>query len=888
MESPEIRNKFIQYFEKHGHKHISSSSLVPANDPTLLFTNAGMVQFKDVFLGKEEPKYKRAVTCQRCLRAGGKHNDLENVGYTTRHHTFFEMLGNFSFGDYFKKEAIHFAWDFLTNKKSEGCLEIDPQRLWVTVHKKDKEAQELWENEFKESGKHAQGIGLCGDEDNFWAMGETGPCGYCSEIFYDHGDKLKGGKPGAPDEGGERYVEIWNLVFMQFERDSKGNLTELAKKSVDTGMGLERIAAVMQGTHDNYQTSDFKELTIKALPTHETFPGPNNRDIAIANRVIADHIRASIFLIADGILPSNEGRGYVLRSILRRAIYHLYICGIKRPFLQGFLQRGGNFADGVIDILAMYNDVYPELEKKRAEITSVITREEKQFLETLERGVKILDQELSKIKTKVIPGNVVFYLHDTYGFPSILTAEIAKKRGFTIDQAGFEVEMDKQRERSRAASKFSTKGEFKLDISGATKFVDYEQLSSQSKILHLLKCDGSKTESLETGEAGLVVLDQTPFYAESGGQVGDIGYLATKDHFQFKVTNTQKHGALFLHEGIVECGNFAVGITVEAKVDEMRRTAIKLNHSSAHLLHKALQKVLGEHATQRGSLVDAEKLRFDFAHFSAVTPEELLQIENIVNTAIRADLEVATKIKSLEDARKEGVVALFGEKYGENVRVVKMGDFSQELCGGTHVKHTGEIGVFKITSESGVAAGIRRIEAVTGENALSLFQSFETQLARIANILKCNHNQIFIKLEQIFSEKRAQEKELTRLTKELAGGKGKDLAGLALKINNVNVLATKIDAVDIKNLRQTVDMLKQQLEPAIIALATISDNKIQLLVGVSKTICEKYKANELLQHIAKQIDGSGGGRADMAQGGGTNLENLDVALKSVATWVSKH
>ncbi|MFA6409776.1 MAG: alanine--tRNA ligase [Gammaproteobacteria bacterium] len=895
MTSAEIRKKFLEYFEKNGHKHIESSSLVPANDPTLLFTNAGMVPFKDVFLGKEKRSYDRAVTCQRCVRASGKHNDLENVGYTTRHHTFFEMLGNFSFGDYFKKEAIHYAWDFLTN-----VLEIPSERLVVTIHQKDDEAAELWAKEFKSSNKFPQG-GIekgfirCGDKDNFWAMGETGPCGYCSEIFYDHDPNgtlgLTGGKPGEPDEGGDRYVEIWNLVFMQFERNSKGVMTPLPKPSVDTGMGLERITAVMQGKHDNYNTAEFFALTsevenqcCKLIKESERTPEVME-ELSIAKRVVADHIRAAVFLIADGILPSNEGRGYVLRGIIRRAAYHLYMVGVRQPCLAA---GKGWFADAVVNTIGM-KKVYPELElaKKLPGIEKIITREEKQFLETLDRGVKILDQELEILehkKIKIIPGLVAFNLHDTYGFPIILTTEIAKKRGFTVDQAGFETEMEKQRERSRAASKFGNKDDLEINISGETKFIGYETTSATSEIRALLHSDGKPTENLQAGSHGIIILKETPFYAESGGQVGDTGILRGEDNAEFTVTDTKKHGTLILHFGSVTRGNFHNKTEVNAQVDEMRRQAIKLNHSAAHLLHSTLHKVLGEHASQRGSLVDAEKLRFDFAHSSALSIEEINTIEDLVNAKIRANSEVKTTVKTLEEAKKDGAIALFGEKYGEEVRVVTMKD-AKELCGGTHVMRTGDIGLFKIQSESGVAAGIRRIEALTGQNALDWVRKNAEELKSLYSLLKVNCGQACEKLEQLFDEKRNLEKELTNLKGKAAMSQGENLANQSQKISGVNVLAAKVDITDSNALRTLMDQLKQKIDPAVILLAAVNSDKIQLLAGVSKSISNKFHAGNLLQHIAKQVGGSGGGRPDLAQGGGTDVGALDAALKLVGEWV---
>jgi len=902
MTSAEIRKKFLEYFEKNGHKHVESNSLVPANDPSLLFTNAGMVPFKDLFLGKEKRSYTRAVTCQRCLRASGKHNDLENVGYTTRHHTFFEMLGNFSFGDYFKKEAIHFAWDFLTGDREDGKLGIPSEYLVVTVHKKDSEAEKYWQEEFKISGKYPEGkIMHCGDKDNFWAMGETGPCGYCSEIFYDHDADgklgLKGGKPGESEDTGDRYVEIWNLVFMQFERDNKGLLTPLPKPSVDTGMGLERITAVMQGKYDNYDTAEFVALTsqvehqcCKLIEESKRTPEVME-ELSIAKRVVADHIRAAVFLIADGILPSNEGRGYVLRGIIRRAAYHLYMVGVRQPCLAA---GKGWFADTVVNTIGM-KKVYPELklDQKLPEIEKIITREEKQFLETLDRGVKILDQELEtleKKKIKIIPGLVAFNLHDTYGFPIILTTEIAKKRGFTVDQAGFEMEMEKQRKRSRAASKFVNKDELKINISGETKFIGYETTSATSKISALLHSDGNPTETLQDGSHGIVILTETPFYAESGGQVGDTGILCSEDNAEFTVTNTKKHGNVILHFGSVTRGNIHNKTNVKAQVDEMRRQSTKLNHSAAHLLHSALHKVLGEHATQRGSLVDAEKLRFDFAHSSALSIKEINAIEDLVNAKIRVNTEVKTTVKTLEEAKKDGAIALFGERYGEEVRVVTTKD-SKELCGGTHVTHTGDIGLFKIQSESGVAAGIRRIEALTGQAALDYTRQTENELKALISLLKVNRDQACNKLEQLFNEKRNLEKELTHLKSKAAANQGEDLANQAQKISGINVLAAKVDITDSNALRTLMDQLKQTLDPAVILLAAVKDDKIQLLVGVSKNISNKFHAGNLLQHIIKQVGGSGGGRPDMAQGGAAaskeNKKKLERLLDMVKDWIIK-
>lgn len=858
----QIRQAFLDYFEEHGHAIVSSSSLIPANDPTLLFTNAGMVQFKSVFLGQEKRQNSRAVTVQRCMRASGKHNDLENVGYTTRHHTFFEMLGNFSFGDYFKREAIHYAWEFLTEK-----LGIDPKKLWVTVHEKDVETERLWQGEFEKTNIKAQGISHCGDRDNFWAMGDIGPCGYCTEIFYDHGSKLQGDPPGGKFEG-ERYVEIWNLVFMQFERDKYGVLTPLPKPSIDTGMGLERIAAVMQGVHDNYDIDIFTQIRGEFASSLKSKFNVNSiildsAEAKIASRVIADHIRAATFLIAEGLTPSNERAGYVLRSVIRRAVYYLYRLGVRQPFFFQF----------TFSLVKTLENVYPELqlEKRQTQIASVIEQEEIRFLDTLDRGLKILDQEIVKLKGDTIPGLVIFTLHDTYGFPAILTSEIGRSRGLKLDQAGFEVAMKKQRETSRTFNQFSSTNTIRLSLDGSTEFVGYTQNSCTGKILGLFKNNGESLESLSTNEEGIIVLDRTCFYAESGGQVGDIGEIYS-DLGIFTVKDTQKHGTLYLHHGQMTKGSFLLNNIIDAEIDEDRRQKIRLNHSTTHLLHTGLRFVLGDHAMQRGSLVDDKKLRFDFTHSAALTSEELRELEQIVNSKIRANLEVRTEIKSLEDAKKENVFALFGEKYGDEVRVVKIGTFSSELCGGTHIKATGEIGLFKIVSEASVAAGIRRIEAVTGENALDLLCKMEAESAS--------------KLKQILDEKNIQEKELIKLKNEILISKSQSLINQAALIGDIRVLAIKISNVDSKALRLIVDTLRQRAHSTVIALATVTpNNKAHLVVAISQDLLSIIKANELLNHIIKQIDGSGGGKADLAQGGGVKINALEGALASVISWV---
>lgn len=877
LKTAEIRQKFIDYFVQNvqqKHVHVPSSSLIPANDPTLLFTNAGMVQFKDVFTGKETREYKRAVSCQRCVRAGGKHNDLENVGYTTRHHTFFEMLGNFSFGDYFKKEAIHFAWDFLTN-----VLAIPSDHLIITVHKNDTEAEKLWQEEFAISGKKPQcAIIKCGDKDNFWAMGDTGPCGYCSEIFYDHdfdgSRKLSGGKPGEPNEGGDRYVEIWNLVFMQFIRDNSGNLTPLPKPSVDTGMGLERIAAVMQGVYDNYDIDIFVALidNVKLLEINNHV-NIDKQKLKIASRVVADHIRAIVFLIADGVLPSNEGRGFVLRSIIRRAVYYLYSIGVRQPCLAA---GKGWFADTLVNTIKI-GDAYPELNlpDKLPEISEIIKREETQFLEIIERGLKILNENLATLKNKIIPGTLVFTLHDTYGFPAILTKDIARERGFTIDEKGFAKAMEKQRQTSRAASKFTQEMQLKLPTNQDTKFLGYEKNSCQAKIIAIFNSETGidPITNLNNGESGILILDQTPFYAESGGQVGDSGEIFLDDQAIFIVQDTKKSGSLFLHFGKISKGNFAPNNIVTAEIDIDRRLAIMRNHSAAHLLHNALHNVLGTHALQRGSFVDDKRLRFDFTNFNAVSANELKTIEKLVNQNIRTNLPVTTEIKSLAEAKKAGVIALFGEKYGDKVRVVKMGEVSQELCGGTHVKNTSEIGLFKIIAESGIASGVRRIEAVTADNALEFIEQKELELLE-----KINQNERLVKLK---------DKEISELKTKLANAQSGDLASKAINVNGIKLLTAILPDADNKMLRDNLDKLKQQLDKAVIVLATVQNNKIQLVVGVTKNCTDKINANELLKFIAPQIDGSGGGRADMAQGGGTKIENLELALNSVIDFVKK-
>jgi alanyl-tRNA synthetase len=840
---------------------VPSSQLVPHNDPTLLFTNAGMVQFKDVFLGREKRNYARAASSQRCLRAGGKHNDLENVGYTARHHTFFEMLGNFSFGDYFKREAVEFAWEFLTQ-----TLNIPQEKLWVTVFEDDDEAADIW---LKDIGVDPERFSRCGAKDNFWSMGDTGPCGPCSEIFYDHGPHIWGGPPGSPEEDGDRYIEIWNLVFMQYSRDAEGKLTPLPRPSVDTGMGLERLAAVMQGVHSNYEIDLFRNL-IKA--TAEVTGCENLEEKSL--RVIADHIRSCAFLIVDGVLPSNEGRGYVLRRIVRRAIRHGYMLGVKEPF----------FHKLVASLSKEMGDAYPELRQAKKQVERVLKLEEERFEETLEQGMKILEQAIDRLEGKQIPGATVFKLYDTYGFPTDLTADIAREQELTLDMEGFEREMEAQRERARAASNFAGDQEVSLDLEGETDFTGYERLQDEATVIALIQ-DGESVDTLGDKERGMVVLDRTPFYAESGGQVGDSGRLRLGDDY-FEVTDTRKQGAdLFVHMGRFRGDVLHVGDTVTAEVDTQKRGRTVLNHSATHLLHAALRRVLGGHVEQKGSLVDSERLRFDFSHFEPVDQEQLQIIERMVNEQIRENDVVETRIMSLEDAKASGAVALFGEKYDEQVRVLRIGEFSTELCGGTHAKAAGDIGLFKIISETGIASGVRRIEAVTGERAVEWVEQDEAQLRRVGEIVKASRDDLDEKVVQLVESNRRLEKELEQLKAKLASSVGSDLAADALEINGVKVLAAKLDGADPKSLRDTMDQLKNKLGSAVIVLATISGDKVSLVAGVTKDQTDKVKAGDLVKTVAEQVGGKGGGRPDMAQAGGNQPEALDGALASVEPWV---
>ncbi len=869
MKSSEIRSKFLQFFESKGHTIVASSPLVPANDPTLLFTNSGMVQFKDVFLGQDQRAYKRATTSQRSLRAGGKHNDLENVGYTARHHTFFEMLGNFSFGDYFKRDAIRFAWELLTE-----VYKLPKERLWTTVYHEDDEAYEIWT---KEIGVPKERCVRIGDKpgaqkyqsDNFWQMADTGPCGPCSEIFYDHGADVAGGPPGSKDAEGDRYVEIWNLVFMQFNRDDKGVMHPLPKPSVDTGMGLERIAAVMQGVHSNYDIDLFKDL-IKAA-ARET----GATDLASNSlKVIADHIRATSFLIVDGVIPSNEGRGYVLRRIVRRAIRHGYKLGQTKPFFHRIVD----------DLAQVMGQAYPELVKSAGRVQQVLKQEEERFAETLENGMKVLEVALTR-EDRMLDGETVFQLYDTFGFPVDLTADIARERGVRLDYAGFEAAMERQRERARAASKFQAGAS--VEYKGAkTDFRGYEAVALDDAQVSAIYKDGSSVRSVAAGDAAIVVLDRTPFYAESGGQVGDTGELVGAGG-TFAVADTQKiQPDVFGHHGKLATGSLKVGDRVAAKVDAARRARTVRNHSATHLMHKALREVLGAHVQQKGSLVDAERTRFDFSHHSPVTDEEKRRVEAIVNAEILANAATSARIMKHDEAIKAGAMAFFGDKYGDEVRVLDIGS-SRELCGGTHVQRTGDIGFFKVISEGGVAAGVRRIEATTGEGALAYVQGQESMLNQAASALKAPPQELGQKIAQIVDNVRSLEKELGRFKSKLASSQGDELADQAADVKGVKVLAATLDGADAKALRETMDKLKDKLKTAAIVLAAVSDGKVTLIAGVTPDAIGRIKAGELVNHVAQQVGGKGGGRPDMAQAGGTDPSKLPAALESVRAWVEQ-
>jgi alanyl-tRNA synthetase len=862
LTSNELRQAFLDFFAERGHEVVASSPLVPGNDPTLLFTNAGMVQFKDVFLGVDKRSYDRAVTSQRCVRAGGKHNDLENVGYTARHHTFFEMLGNFSFGDYFKREAIQYAWDFLT-----GTLGLPAERLWVTVFNDDDEAADIWLKEMKIDPERFTRMG---EKDNFWAMGDTGPCGPCSEIFYDHGPGVPGGPPGSPDEDGDRYVEIWNLVFMQFDRAADGSMKPLPKPSVDTGMGLERMAAVMQGVHSNYEIDLFAKLIDATAKT----VGVENDGSSSLN-VIADHIRACAFLIADGVLPGNEGRGYVLRRIIRRAIRHGKKLGTDEPF---FYRLVGSLAEEM-------GEAYPELLKASAHVEKVLKKEELRFAETLDQGMEILETAIRELSGKQLPGEIVFKLYDTYGFPVDLTADIARERDLSIDEAGFEAAMAEQRDRARAASRFTAAAEGTIRTDAESEFAGYDGTEASGEVIALYR-DGQQVDVLAAGDEGAVVLSTTPFYAESGGQIGDTGILAETGKL-FQVVDTQKSGNAIVHYGAVEEGRLEIGDAIDGIVDEERREAIRLNHSATHLMHAALRTVLGDHVQQKGSLVAPDRLRFDFSHYEGVTAEQIAEIEELVNDEIRKNIAADTRLMSYDDAMQSGAMALFGEKYGDEVRVLRFGDFSVELCGGTHVDRTGDIGVFKITSEGGIASGIRRIEAVTGKGALDWIDTRERTLADLATLLRSQPDQAATKVEQLLKRNRELEKELAAAKQALITGRATDHSANVKEINGIKVLATRMDGADAKTLRDAVDRFKDKLRSAVVVVGSVDGDKVRLAAGVTKDNTDRIRAGDLIKPLAEQVGGKGGGRPDFAQAGGNKPDALDAALGSVPDWVAE-
>ncbi len=863
-----LREKFLDYFARQGHEIVASSPLVPGNDPTLLFTNAGMVQFKETFLGQEKRSYLRAASSQRCVRAGGKHNDLENVGYTARHHTFFEMLGNFSFGDYFKHDAIRFAWEFLTKE-----LELPKARLWVTVYDEDDEAASIWLDEIGVAPEQLIRIGdKTGgkryESDNFWSMGDTGPCGPCTEIFYDHGAEVAGGPPGSPDEDGDRYIEIWNLVFMQYNRAADGTMTKLPKPSVDTGMGLERLAAVMQGVHSNYEIDLFANL-IRAAAEVTKRTDLNNNSL----RVIADHIRSCAFLIVDGVMPSNEGRGYVLRRVIRRAIRHAYKLGVNETFYYKL----------VAPLVDEMGEAYPELTKAQGQIEKVLKLEEERFSETLDQGMKILESAIADLKGRELPGETVFKLYDTYGFPADLTADIARERQLTIDTTGFEQAMAAQRERARSASQFGVDYAASVEVDVASEFTGYDHVDGQAKVVALIRGE-SQVNTLVAGEDGVVILDKTPFYAESGGQAGDRGRL-TANGIEFTVSDTRLLSGKNGHIGKVLSGEIRLGMTLAADVDQARRQAIILNHSATHLLHAALRQVLGEHVTQKGSLVEADRLRFDFSHFEPVTKAQLQEIERIVNAEVRANHAVQTRLMNYDDAVEAGAMALFGEKYSDEVRVLSIGDFSTELCGGIHAERAGDIGLFKIIFETGTAAGVRRIEAVTGEHALAWLERLESNFAAVSELVKGGRDDTLDKVQQLVDRSRKLEKELEQLKGKLASSQGSALAEQAIEVNGIKVLAAKLEGADARTLRDTVDQLKNKLGSAVIVLGAVTGEKVSLTAGVTPDLIKQIKAGDLVKHVAQQVGGKGGGRPDMAQAGGTEPAALDAALASVKEWV---
>ncbi|MDJ0328604.1 MULTISPECIES: alanine--tRNA ligase [Escherichia] len=866
----EIRQAFLDFFHSKGHQVVASSSLVPHNDPTLLFTNAGMNQFKDVFLGLDKRNYSRATTSQRCVRAGGKHNDLENVGYTARHHTFFEMLGNFSFGDYFKHDAIQFAWELLT---SEKWFALPKERLWVTVYESDDEAYEIWE---KEVGIPRERIIRIGDNkgapyasDNFWQMGDTGPCGPCTEIFYDHGDHIWGGPPGSPEEDGDRYIEIWNIVFMQFNRQADGTMEPLPKPSVDTGMGLERIAAVLQHVNSNYDIDLFRTL-IQAVAKVTGATDLSNKSL----RVIADHIRSCAFLIADGVMPSNENRGYVLRRIIRRAVRHGNMLGAKETFFY-------KLVGPLIDVMGSAGE---DLKRQQAQVEQVLKTEEEQFARTLERGLALLDEELAKLSGDTLDGETAFRLYDTYGFPVDLTADVCRERNIKVDEAGFEAAMEEQRRRAREASGFGADYNAMIRVDSASEFKGYDHLELNGKVTALF-VDGKAVDAINAGQEAVVVLDQTPFYAESGGQVGDKGELKGAN-FSFAVEDTQKYGQAIGHIGKLAAGSLKVGDAVQADVDEARRARIRLNHSATHLMHAALRQVLGTHVSQKGSLVNDKVLRFDFSHNEAMKPEEIRAVEDLVNAQIRRNLPIETNIMDLEAAKAKGAMALFGEKYDERVRVLSMGDFSTELCGGTHASRTGDIGLFRIISESGTAAGVRRIEAVTGEGAITTVHADSDRLSEVAHLLKGDSNNLADKVRSVLERTRQLEKELQQLKEQAAALESANLSSKAIDVNGVKLLVSELSGVEPKMLRTMVDDLKNQLGSTIIVLATVAEGKVSLIAGVSKDVTDRVKAGELIGMVAQQVGGKGGGRPDMAQAGGTDAAALPAALASVKGWVS--
>ncbi|MCY4351422.1 MAG: alanine--tRNA ligase [Thiotrichales bacterium] len=865
MNSNELRRTFLTYFRDRGHEIVPSSPLVPGNDPTLLFTNAGMVQFKDVFLGTDRRPYARATTAQRCVRAGGKHNDLENVGYTARHHTFFEMLGNFSFGDYFKRDAIRYCWEFLTS-----VLGLPPEKLWVTVYEGDDEAARIW---FDDIGIDQARFSRCGEKDNFWAMGDTGPCGPCSEVFYDHGPEVPGGPPGSPDEDGDRYIELWNLVFMQFNRDASGRMEPLPKPSVDTGLGLERTAAVLQGVHSNYEIDLFAHLISAAAEVTAAAGADRDAPDDKSLRVIADHVRSCAFLVTDGVVPSNEGRGYVLRRIMRRAIRHGHRLGARDPF----------FWRMVAALDAEMGDAYPELRRRRAQVERILRLEEAQFARTLDQGMRILEDAIEGLEDDTIPGETVFRLYDTYGFPADLTADIARERALGVDLDAFERAMEGQRARARASSRFRAEDEAAFDVAVSSAFVGYDRLDGRATVTALFRA-GQVVERLDPEEEGWVVLDETPFYAEAGGQVGDRGRLGANG-IGFDVMDTRRHGDAIVHVGVVTGGALSIGAVVEARVDVGARRAAARNHSATHLLHAALRAVLGEHVEQKGSLVAPDRLRFDFSHYESVTRDELQRIETLVTSWILDNDEARTEVMPLEEARRSGAIALFGEKYDDPVRVLSLGDYSVELCGGTHVARAGDVGLFKIVAEGSIAAGVRRIEALTGETALAWVHSMEARIERIASSMKTSAETVADRVEAMLARSRDLERDLDRLKARLAASHGDDLVAQAVDVGGLKVLAAKIDGADPKALRETVDRLKNRLGSAAVVLATVNADKVALVAGVTKDCTDRIEAGALANHVARQVGGRGGGRPELAQAGGNDPSRVDQAIGSVPGWV---